>query len=183
MKRLILSICLVLGFVYSANAAIGGYVTRCGREFYYMLSSTPITPEEDTLFSAEHIRFAKKVPMPRDEKQIEAVVEKMRSETEEKFKNEIYRLYNENKDFMWKHYPEQKYTFEEVYNISLHVRCVNVCVDKIDNKITLIIGIYPKIMRLSLKEREVFMGYIYKGVQYDPTMKNITVKKYTRYDD
>ena len=175
MKRLIFTFCLVLYFTVSANAVVGGYIMRCGREFYHYIGGW-VLPEEEKFYRQERIIFKKEVPESYG-------LEKLKAELNKKMNDEIYRLYLKNKDYMWEHYPESKYTFEELLEMLKRGNIISRGATISDGTIYYYVNISPKCwMTWKLQEYEVCIGYLYKGVQYDPSIHKFEVE-YTRYDE
>ena len=181
MKRLILSICLVLGFVCSASAVLRAYVSDCGRVFYYYNNRSDWcnnTYQADK-FTDDDVKYSVaqsiNVEIVTD---INCDREQIAREAEAKFRNEVYKLYKANYVYMADNFNVH-YTFDEIYSIVRMFR--NKDADNIKGKYYY--EIYALIYSHFLchqdriekynKEYPYWLGYLYKEVKYDENGKRL----------
>ena len=183
MKRLIVSICLILGTVYSANAVLRAYVSDSGRVFYYYdnrsdwcnntYQADKVTDEERKYVSAQVIRVEEVADINCDREQFKC-------EANEKFKNEVYKLYKANYAYMADNF-NVRYTFDEIYDIVMKFASKSAFNDGIEGKYYYDIHaiIYSdflchmdKIEKYN-KEHPYWLGYLYKEVKYDENGKRL----------
>lgn len=119
MKRIFSLICL--SFFFVCNSFCGGvydektemlvYTSDSGHKFYYFAPGIKnVTRDEARFVTAQDVYVSEYGDEPCNNDEVKKAAE-------EAFKNEVRKLYNKNKDYMWEHFPDKKYTFDEVYQI------------------------------------------------------------------
>lgn len=157
MKQTIILLVTLLCIISTANAQMTEYIADSGHKFYYInvKYGDHIERYDDAFVLAQDI-FTN-VHSTLDE------AEKVKERVEKDYKDQIEALYNKNKDYMWEHFPDYKYTFEEVYEeVRAHSWKTNYR-DFDDNTFTCTIQL---LIAGKLKENKLFskpyiLGYIY----------------------
>ena len=177
MKRLIFTFCLVLCIANAVNAVMRAYVSDCGRVFYYYSNLyndfDNATDEEVEYSCAQGITAS-------IETNVDCDREKVNSEVEEKFRNEVYKVYQSNCSYMSQNFNVH-YTFDEIFNIVKDFRRRYGFIDNIEKKYyyDIYVLIYcdflyhqDKIEKYN-KEYPYWLGYLYKEVKYNENGKRL----------
>ncbi len=187
MKRIFSLICLSLFFV--CNSFCGGvydektemlvYTSDSGHKFYYFAPGIKnVTRDEARFVTAQDLYVSASILGPCDEDEVKQAAE-------EAFKEVIRVVYNQNKDYMWSHFPEHKYCFDEVCKI-IRKLAWKTNIHHLDGSfectIELCIGmrLQPGGVKKFDEQYPYIMGYIYKDVkrQGDGTPCKIQMPKF-----
>lgn len=158
MKRTFILFFTLVSIISIANAGLYIYIDESGREFYlYKRVCGEAYNGWDVCFvEAQNITTSMR-------SEIE-YAEETGKRAEKDFENKIRVLYEKNKDYMWEHFPDYKYTFEEVYKEvrSLSMRTNHY--DRIDNVYVCVIDamIVSKVDKKKFYKKPYILGYIYK---------------------
>ena len=158
MKKFITIICLMALCVSNVRSENYKYISDSGHIFYYSvngLGDKSVTEDEAHFLNAQDITIV------------------MEASKKEEARNALYDsvrvLYEENKDYMWEHFPEHKYTFEEVKAfVHKHSTTMTLCDDDI---VIVNLDIRFRLARyFNRKEIErdypYILGYLYKKVKF-----------------
>jgi len=162
MKRIVSILILLLALLSKVNAELSVYVSDSGHKFYYIASGYDLTKAEVGFVNAQDLYVDACVLGPCDEDEVKQAAE-------EAFKEVVRVVYNQNKDYMWSHFPEHKYSFEEVYKIIRKLawkRNIHHLDGSFECAIELEIGFIPSPgMEEKIEKYPYIMGYIYKEVK------------------
>lgn len=158
MKKFITIICLVALCVSNVRSEIYKYISDSGHVFYYSVTGlgyTGVTKDEAHFLNAQDITI---------------VMEASKKEEARKaFNDSVRALYEENKDYMWEHFPEHKYTFEEVRAFVGKCSTTTILCD--DDIVIINLDIRFRLVRYNNRkeiERDYpyILGYLYRKVKF-----------------
>ena len=169
MKKIFAIILCILcsSMVYST---IYEYVDESGRSFFYRISKAyyskgekPETMDEIKFISAQSFSCFVESNNPNYNK------EEMIKELKLKYRDLVRILYNQNKEYMERNFPNHTYTFEEVYDFAADVANGMVwlgydCVCHIN--MGFCVSDVITLRREKLKKHPYILGYLYKEVKY-----------------
>ena len=158
MKKIFTIICLMALCVSNVRSEIYKYISDSGHVFYYSvftLGYEPTGHEEAYFLNAQGIN-------------VEMEASKM-EEAKKAFSDSIRVLYEENKDYMWEHFPEYKYTFEEVKKfVEKHSTTTILCdygIVSIDFNIRFRFAGYNNRKEVE-RDYPYILGYLYRKVKF-----------------
>lgn len=157
MKQTILLLVTLLCIIATANAQMTEYIADSGHKFYYInvKYGERVEWHDRTFVLAQDIYASIQSKIDK--------AEDTQERAEKDFKNKIETLYNKNKDYMWKHFPDYKYSFEEVYK-EVRGRSIRMdYYDHIDNIFTCTIEaeVVKKLKSNKFYRKPYILGYIY----------------------
>lgn len=158
MKKFITIICLMALCVSNVRSEIYKYISDSGHVFYYSVCDvgyTGVTWDEAYFLNAQGIH-------------VDAEVSK-KEEAKKAFNDSVRALYEENKDYMWEHFPEHKYTFEEVRAfVGKHSTTTILCdygIVLIDFDIRFHLAGYGSRKEIE-RDYPYILGYLYRKVKF-----------------
>ena len=170
MKRFItLFILCVLYFTEMHAVFICMYVSDSGHEFYYTKSGNSgynPTKDEIEFIAAQVVEVVISTQDPNYNK------DEMVAQARQAFKDSIRVLYNANKEYMWTHFPEYKYTFDEVFDIVRKFSSTMVTIGLFGDACSVDVGmdirsmVGSDVVRKRVEQYPYILGYLYKDVKY-----------------
>ena len=163
MKKLLLILFFCAICIVPINAVLYEYISDSGRAFYYYIE--PETDDEIELVNSQilDVRISTKDP--------DFSKEALTCEAKKQYKDLVYALYVKNKDYMWRNFPQYRYTFEEVYEMIYKFTYIttyygfhgNTCEVYVKFDTPSIISRKNSLDKLA--KYPYVLGYIYKGSQ------------------
>lgn len=162
MKKIFSIICIFALFQSQAFAVIYEYISDSGRAFYYYIE--PETEDEVDLVNAQILDVRISTKDPNFSK------EALTCEAKKQYKDLVYALYVKNKDYMWRKFPQYRYTFDEVYEMIYSFTYIttyygfhgNTCEVYVKLDVPSIISRDNSLKKLSMYP--YLLGYIYKDL-------------------
>lgn len=154
---------------YSSNICL--YVSDSGHEFYYVNYSPnsdkhKITLDEVDFINAQGVFIESLSKDPNFNEEI------MIQEVRKEFYDSITVLYNKNKEYMWEHFPQHKYTYDEFISIIKKFAGIMIFIGRSEYKCEVYMSLNirtilsAKNSRSRIEEYPYILGYLYKDVKY-----------------
>lgn len=162
MKRTFILLFTLVSIISAARnkAEIREIIDESGRKFY-TIKINLYDPNEE--YNPYDVCFVEAQNIHTSMKSKIEDAEETGKRAEKDFENKIRVLYEKNKDYMWKHFPDYKYTFEEVYE-EVRRRSSRISFyDEIDNIYTSSIDamIADKLKENKFYKKPYILGYLY----------------------